>query len=238
MLQSQIQVTTPYSALHTKWRPCLTPDKTPSLRTPLDLLDVHGTQFAAKRGRVIYSEGETADYCYKLVSGSVRTVKLLSDGRRQVCEFLMPGELLGFGSQSEYYFTAEAVTDAMLVRYSRKSVDALIEEDSAVAQQVRRLASHDLQGAYERMVLMCHKSAQQRVAWFLLNMAERSGTSDDDFVLLTMTRTDVADYLGMALETVSRAIGHLKRKGIIALENVNRIAFLDRDMLEQARGEV
>ena len=238
MLQSQIQITTPYSALQTKWQPRLTPSKSPRLGNPLDLLDDRGTKFTAKRGRIIYSEGELADYCYKLVSGSVRTVKLLSDGRRQVCEFLMPGELLGFGSQGEYYFTAEAVTDAELVRYSRRSVEALIEEDSAVAQQIRRLASHDLQGAYERMVLMCHKSAQQRVAWFLLNMAERSGTADDDFVLLSMTRTDVADYLGMALETVSRAIGQLKRKGIIALENVNRIAFLDRDLLEQARGEV
>jgi CRP/FNR family transcriptional regulator, nitrogen fixation regulation protein len=238
MLQSQIQVTTPYSALQTKWHPDLTTSKLPASRNPLDLLDTRGNHISVKRGRVIYTEGETADYCYKLVSGSVRTVKLLSDGRRQVCEFLMPGEHLGFGSQGEYYFTAEAVSDAELVRYSRRSVEALIREDSAVAQRLRQLASHDLQGAYERMVLMCHKSAQQRVAWFLLNMAERSGTDDDDFVLLSMTRTDIADYLGMALETVSRAIGQLKRKGVIALENVNRIIFLDRDMLEQSRGEV
>ena len=84
---------------------------------------------------------------------------------------------------------------------------------------------------------MCHKSAQQRIAWFLLSMAERSGSDADDFVNLPMTRTDIADYLGMALETVSRAIGQLKRKGVISLENVSRIVFLNRDLLEEARGE-
>ena len=238
MLQSQIQVPTLYQALQSQLRLDRSASKPVALQNPLDLLDARGIHFSVKRGRVIYTEGETADYCYKLVSGNVRTVKLLSDGRRQVCEFLMPGDHLGFGSQGEYYFTAEAVSDAELVRYSRKSVEALIREDTAVAQRLRQLASHDLQGAYERMVLLCHKSAQQRVAWFLLNMAERSGTDEDDFVLLSMTRTDIADYLGMALETVSRAIGQLKHKGIIALENVNRILFLDRDMLEQSRGEV
>ncbi len=191
-----------------------------------------------KRGQVIYSEGEDAEYFYKLVTGSVRTVKLLSDGRRQVCEFLLPGELLGLDSRGEYYFSAEAVTKTTLIRYARHNVETLIEEDTEVAQQVRMLASHDLQDAYERMVLMCHKSAQQRVAWFLLDMADRSGTSDDSFVVLPMTRADVADYLGMALETVSRVISNLKRKGIIALENVNRITFIDRNLLERTCGEI
>ncbi len=236
MLQSHIEFKAPHRALHTKWRARFGSELA-TMRNPLAILDSRGTRHTVKRGQIIHSEGEPAEYCYKLVSGCVRTVKLLSGGSRQVCEFLMPGELLGFDSQGDYYFSAEAVSNATLIRYSRKTVDALIEAESDVAQKIRELASHDLQGAYERMVLMCHKSAQQRIAWFLLSMAERSGSDADDFVNLPMTRTDIADYLGMALETVSRAIGQLKRKGVISLENVSRIVFLNRDLLEEARGE-
>ena len=238
MLESQIQIGPSCSAFHAGWQTRGSDYQNSAPKSPFDLLDSRGTEVSLRRGQVIYSEGEDAKYFYKLVSGSVRTVKLLSDGRRQVCEFLLPGEILGLDSRNEYYFSAEAVTKTRLMRYARRSVEALIEEDPIVAQKVRVLASHDLQVAYERMVLMCHKSAQQRVAWFLLDMANRSGTSNEGFVLLPMTRADVADYLGMALETVSRAISHLKRKGIISLENVNKITFLNRNLLERACGEV
>ncbi len=218
------------------WRPQVIAEQSSRPTDPFSLLERLGTKVTVKRGREIYAEGDASDCCYKLVKGTVRTVKLLSNGRRQVCEFLMPGELFGFETQDNYFFSAEAVTDAVLLRYSKRSVERLIGAEPALAQQIRCLTSSGLQGAYERMVLLCHKSAQQRVAWFLLNIAERSGTYDDDFAILHMTRTDIADYLGMALETVSRVLGQFKRNNIISVEGISRISFKDRDELVSVCG--
>jgi len=201
-------------------------------RNPLDALDALGTRMTVKRGQEIYAEGGDAGYCYKLVSGSVRLVKLMSDGQRQICEFLVPGDMLGFETQGEYYFSAEAVTDAVLMRYSRRNAELLINENPAAARFVRSMTAATLQGAYERMVLLCHKSAQERVAWFLLEMADRSKVRGDGCVELPMTRSDIADYLGMVIETVSRVLTQLKQSGVIVMKSVNRIALVDREGLE------
>jgi len=208
-----------------------------SSRNPLDVLDAEGTRMVVKRGQEIYAEGHATNFCYKLVSGSVRLVKLMSDGQRQICEFLVAGDLLGFELQDEHYFSAEATTESVLIRYSRRSAERLINEDPAAARFVRKLTSTSLQGAYERMVLLCHKSAQERMAWFLLEMANRSKLQDGGCVDLLMTRSDIADYLGMVIETVSRVLTQLRNAGVIALKTVNRVALLDRDGLEEILGE-
>jgi len=144
----------------------------------------------------------------------------------------VPGDMLGFETQGEYYFSAEAVTDAVLMRYSRRNAELLINENPAAARFVRSMTAATLQGAYERMVLLCHKSAQERVAWFLLEMADRSKVRGDGCVELPMTRSDIADYLGMVIETVSRVLTQLKQSGVIVMKSVNRIALVDREGLE------
>ena len=204
--------------------------------TPLDALNALGTRIVVRRGREVYAEGDPAKFCYKLISGSVRAVKQMADGHRQICEFLLPGGYLGFESQGEYYFGAEAVTDAVLISYPRQRVERLIAENPAFAGEIRRLATRGLQSAYQRMVLLTHKSAEERMAWFLLELAERS--ENEDCIDLPMSRTDIADYLGMVIETVSRALSQLKRAGTIAMKSVNRIQLIDRDMLEHVRGEI
>lgn len=218
------------STAQPSWTPAFS--NTARTRNPLDALDHAGARMTAKRGQEIYAEGDTARYCYKLLSGSIRLVKLMSDGQRQICEFLVPGDLLGFESQDEHYFSAEAVTDVVLMRYSRRTTEQLISENSAAASFVRSLTSASLQGAYERMVLLCHKSAQERVAWFLLEMAERSKAGEGDCVDLPMSRSDIADYLGMVIETVSRVLTQLKQRGVIVMKSVNKIALVDREKLE------
>ena len=206
-------------------------------RQPLQALEPFGQQMAIRRGKEIYSEGATADHCYKIISGSVRLVKLMSDGHRQICEFLVAGDLFGFEGEDERYFSAEAVNDCVLVRYNRRSVDTLIGEDMAFARHMRRLTSKGLEGAYKRMVLLCHKTAHERVAWFLLELAARTA-NDNDCIQLPMTRGDIADYLGMVIETVSRTLTQLKESGVIAMQSVNRIKLVDRDALEEARGDL
>jgi CRP-like cAMP-binding protein len=200
--------------------------------SPLDALNKEGTRLTVKRGQEIYAEGDDAGYCYKLLSGSVRLVKLMSNGERQICEFLVPGDLMGFEPQDEHYFSSEAVTDAVLIRYTRRAAERLINDDPAAARFVRNLTSSSLQGAYERMVLLCHKSAQERMAWFLLEMAERSKAGNSDCVELPMTRSDIADYLGMVIETVSRVLTQLRQKGVIVMKGVNSIRLVDRNGLE------
>lgn len=202
-----------------------------------DLLAGHGTRIAVKRGQEIFAEGDTAESCYRVIEGSIRLVKLMVDGRRQVCEFLKAGDLLGFETDDEYYFSAEAVSDCTLVRYSRRAVETLLAENKLFARHVRKVTARGLQDAYQRMVLLCHKSAQERIAWFLLNMADRAGI-DTGYIHLPMTRTDIANYLGMAIETVSRVLGQFKQNGAIIQKSLHRIQLVDRDALELVRGEV
>lgn len=203
---------------------------------PLDLLAGAGTRITVKRGQEIFAEGGDADACYRLVEGSVRLVKLMVDGRRQVCAFPRTGDFLGFETDDEHYFSAEAVSDCTLVRYPRRIVETLLAEDKSFARHVRKITARGLQEAYQRMVLLCHKSAQERIAWFLLDLADRNDANGA--IHLPMTRTDIANYLGMAIETVSRTLGQLKQSGAIAQKSLNRIQVLDRDALELVRGEV
>lgn len=202
-----------------------------------NLLSGHGTRITLKRGQEIFAEGDNAESCYRLLDGSVRLVKLMVDGRRQVCEFLKAGDLLGFETDDEHYFSAEAVSDCVLVRYSRRAVETLLAEDKLFARHVRKVTARGLQDAYQRMVLLCHKSAQERIAWFLLTMADRAGI-ENGYIHLPMTRTDIANYLGMAIETVSRVLGQFKQNGAIIQKSLNRIQVVDRDALELVRGEV
>jgi CRP/FNR family nitrogen fixation transcriptional regulator len=203
----------------------------------LELLAGLGTRITVKRGQEIFAEGADADNCYRLVDGSARLVKLMADGRRQVCEFLKAGDLLGFEAGKEHYFSAEAVSDCTLVRYPHRAVETLLSEDKTFARHVRQVAARGLQDAYQRMVLLCHKSAQERIAWFLLEMEGRAA-NDSGSIYLPMTRTDIANYLGMAIETVSRVLGQFKQTGAIAQKSLNRIQVLNRDALEAARGDV
>lgn len=205
------------------------------LPSPLAALAALGTQITVARGHEITAEGASADYCFRVVSGSVRLVKLMADGRRQVCEFLVAGDFIGLEARDQNYFSAEAVSETVLVRYPRRQVETMIAATPALAQHVHALTSTVLQRAYERMVLICHKTAHERIAWFLLEMIKRS--SAEDSVVLPMTRSDIADYLGLVIETVSRVLTHLKTSGTIAIRNVNRIVLLDRDALEAAVGE-
>ena len=117
----------------------------------LDPLASAGASIAIKRGDEIVTEGDAAEYCYKVVSGNVRLVKLVADGRRQVCEFLVPGDFIGLTAEADHYFTAEATADSVLMRYPRRQVESLIAATPSLAQHIHKLTATGLQRAYERM---------------------------------------------------------------------------------------
>jgi len=189
------------------------------------------TKHSVLAGETVFDEGDDAVYFYKLLTGSLRLVKVVADGHRQICDFYLPGDLVGFSNAAEHEFSAEAIQDCTLVRYRRRDTDTLIKTDAVFACELQALTAKGLSSAYAHMVRLCHRSAHDRLAWFLLAMAERS-QSADGWIALPMTRIDIADYLGMAHETVSRAFTQLKKAGVIVEPTLNRIKLVDRGALQ------
>ena len=189
-------------------------------RTPpqdaFDVLEQFGARQGLRRGHEFYAAGDAAEFGYRIVSGCIRTVGLDEDGRRQIAEFLLPGDLFGFDSLGTHDLSAEALTDAVVVRYPRRVVDALAEQHGALALRLRDLTMQTLRRAHQKMFLLGRKSAGERIAAFLLEMAERAPGAARGAVELPMTRGDIADHLGLTIETVSRTMAQLCRDGTIA----------------------
>ena len=178
-----------------------------SLTTEPDSFEMMGTSMSFARNAEIYGENEPAEYLYKLVSGSVRTSKILNDGRRQIGAFYLPGDIFGFDIGNEHALSAEAISDAMVIVVKRSAIEALAARDSEVARQLWAMTARELHRMQEHILLLI-KTAQERVAGFLLEMAARIKSVNE--VELPMSRQDIADYLGLTIETVSRTLTILK----------------------------
>jgi CRP/FNR family nitrogen fixation transcriptional regulator len=183
-------------------------------------IELMGTPISFARNAEIYGEKEPADYIYKVVSGAVRTYKVLIDGRRQIAAFYLPGDMFGLETGEEHAFSAEAVIDAKVLVIRRSLVSALAARDARVAHQLWTLAGRELQRTQNHALLLV-RTAPERVASFLLEMAER--IQCDDEVELPMSRQDVADYLGLTIETVSRMLTRLENASAISLPTSKRI---------------
>ena len=189
-----------------------------------------GTRLSVSRNAEIYAEGSRADCWYKVISGAVRICKLLADGRRHIAEFCFTGDCFGVDNASERVYSAEAVDDVIIMRYARGATEQLVDQSPAVARLLREVMLRDLATAHSRTLLLGRMTAPQRVAAFLLEMFERR---DRTRVLdLPMARNDIADYLGLTIETVCRILSAFKREGTIAIPNPHRIELLDRTALE------
>ena len=206
-------------------------------RDPLDLLEQFGSTISVLRDREIHGQGDQAAWCYRVISGCVRVVNLMEDGRRQISEFLMPGDTLGFDALEIYDFAAEAVSDVVLRRYPRRMVDALAERNVALARRVRDVISTSLRMAHARLVLLGRKTASERISSFLLEMVERLPQAHANILDLPMSRTDMADHLGLTIETVCRVLAHLRRDGTIAINRAS-ITIRNTTALQQVASEV
>jgi CRP/FNR family nitrogen fixation transcriptional regulator len=182
------------------------------------------------RNSELYGENEPADYLYKVVSGTVRTYKVLVDGRRQIGGFHLPGDMFGFESGDGHTFSAEAITDCKILVIRRSAVIALAARDNDVAQQMWALTARELQRVQDHIMVLI-KSAQERVASFLLEMAGRA--AGGGAVELPMSRQDIADYLGLTIETVSRTLTQLEKTAAIELPTSRRIVLRNRSALSR-----
>jgi len=180
--------------------------------------------------REIFSDGESADTFFKVVSGTVRTCKFLNDGRRQIEAFYGPGEVFGFERDGVHHLSAEAVSECNLVAYRRRGVEAALVEDGELARQLLNYALHSATDAQTHALLLGRRGAAEKVAAFLLEWVSRSGQSA--LAVLPMSRQDMADYLGLTIETVSRTLSQFEREGLISIPNARQIRIARRDALE------
>lgn len=188
--------------------------------------------FAA--GDPIVDEGEPADFVYTLTAGAVRLYRLLADGRRSVTGFLFPGDFLGVSMRGSYGASAESITPVTMCRFQRTELERLMEEIPTLERRMFARATEELYLMQEQIVLLGRKSAAERVASFLRGLSTRQEKRHlpANPVIVPMTRTDIADYLGLTTETVSRTITQFKSKGLISVENASRIRIVDTDQLD------
>lgn len=179
-----------------------------------------GAPIPYARDSEIYGEGEQADYIYQVVSGAVRTYKILNDGRRQIGAFYLPGDIFGLEIGDCHELSAEAVSDCTVAVIKRSALANLAKDDSSISQALWTLTARELQRV-QKHVLLLVRSAQERVASFLLEMADRTAASGP--VVLPMSRRDIADYLGLTIETVSRALAALEGQAAIAMTGARRV---------------
>ncbi len=193
-------------------------------------IDLMGLVMPFARNEEIYGEGESADYAYKVLSGSVRVYKVLNDGRRQISAFYLPGDIFGLEPGDEHAFSADAIANSNILVVKRSAVAALTARDITSAQQLWALTARELQYMQDHVVLLV-KSARERIASFLLQMGQRVSSANE--IELPMSRQDIADYLGLTIETVSRTLTQLENSAAIALPASRRIVIRNRAALTQ-----
>jgi CRP/FNR family transcriptional regulator, nitrogen fixation regulation protein len=188
-------------------------------------------EFTYKKGTEIYGEKEPAEYVYQVKAGAVRSYKLLSDGRRQIGAFHLVGDIFGLENGSEHRFTAEAIVDTTVRLIRRRSLELVAENDAMVARNLLSMTTNNLQHAEDHMLLLGRKTSLERVAAFLIEMDKRLTAAG--VMALPMSRRDIADYLGLTLETVSRALSRLHELGILGFIGTNQrqIVLVDRRQL-------
>jgi CRP/FNR family transcriptional regulator, nitrogen fixation regulation protein len=187
-----------------------------------------GAPMRFARNAEIYGEDEPAEFLYQVVSGAVRTYRMLDDGRRQVIAFYLPGDIFGVEAGKIRLSSAEAVSESQLLVVKRSSLMARADHERDLAKQLWTATVRELQRVQQHSLVLI-KSAEERVAGFLLEMASRC--SGGLTVELPMSRQDIADYLGLTIETVSRTFTQLVQSGTIALETSRRIQLRNRAAL-------
>jgi len=183
------------------------------------------------RDEEIFGEGESADYVYQVVSGAVRTHRILRDGRRQIDEFHFAGDYFGLELGESHRVTAEAMCDASIRLIRRGALSDLAARRGDAARAILRLTAEGLQRSQDHVLMLGRRSAIERVAGLLLDIAHRTNAFAE--LDVPMSRQDMADYLGLTIETVSRTLTSLQDEGLIALPSVRHVVLKDRRALER-----
>jgi CRP/FNR family transcriptional regulator len=185
--------------------------------------------------RMLFHEGDVAEYAYNVTRGAMKLYKLLPDGRRQITGFLLSGDFLGLAGTDGYSYSAETITAVELCRFPRRKLDELFKTFPQLEHRMLKLATDELIAAQDQMLLLGRRTAAEKVASFLVRLSERErlrGQSGNP-VLLPMTRGDIADYLGLTIETVSRTMSQFKRDKLIRQRSLTEIELVNADRLAE-----
>jgi CRP/FNR family nitrogen fixation transcriptional regulator len=200
---------------------------------PLKRLDQLAVIRPCRRGQEICSQGRPADYWYCVMSGAARRYVIRLDGRRQIVDLLLPGDAFGFTSGEECDCTTEAIAEGTVVAaYPRKRVETLADSDPELAREIRQIVLHALTRLQAQLLIVGRITASEKIGSFILEMATRLSGEQGNTVALPMSRYDIADYLAVSVETVSRALSDLKHRGVIKLSGARIVRIIDRDALE------
>jgi CRP/FNR family transcriptional regulator len=185
-----------------------------------------GITIQAAPGQTIVLEGDPCGSCFRVLTGAVRLHKGTADGRRQLIDFLVAGDCFGLIG-SHYSYGVEAITQSTLVRVSRAAVSAAVREQPRIAERLIERAAAELARAHEHMLLLGRKNAQEKVASLLVELARRLGADEARPAFrLPISRQEMADHLGLTVETVSRTMTRLRQKGFIALPTPHNVELL------------
>ena len=183
------------------------------------------------QGQTLFHEGDPATRVFTITRGTLKLYTLLPDGRRQVTGFLFPGDFLGISLDEQHAVSAEALDEVQLCAFSRNRFGAFVEGHPAMERQLYCVAANELSAARQQMVLLGRKSALERLASFFLQQlerAERTGGEKASSFDLPMSRSDIADYLGLTKETISRSLAQLRDLRLVRLVTLDRVMVLDR----------
>jgi CRP/FNR family transcriptional regulator, nitrogen fixation regulation protein len=219
---------TPAAASVQEWR------ASSSSNSPLGSLETMSTIARFAPGDLIYLSGDPADFWYRILSGACRRCAYGIGGSRQIVDFLRPGDLFGYEAQIVHSFSAEAIVSSTTVaRYPRRSAERVADSDPQVARRIRELAFGSVLRGQRRLLILGRATALEKVSSFLLEMTDCFRTRPDGPVTLPMSRYDIADYLAIAVETVSRALTNLREGGAIQFDGVRCVQIRDRQSLEK-----
>jgi len=204
----------------------------------LSRMEALSEEVELRPGEILAREGDAAAHVFNITGGAVRVYKLMADGRRQIIGFLFAGDFLGLTSDKDYAFSAEALEPVTACRFNRKGYMGVVEQFPELESALLSRFTSDLSAAQAHMLLLGRKTARERVASFLRDLSARAARrgADADSVHLVMTRGEIADYLGLTLETVSRTLSALKSKGAIRQTDSRTYTILARRQLEAMSG--
>lgn len=204
-----------------------------------------GQSVAAAQTRIVerkehvFCDGDDATHIYKVEAGHVCIYHMLADGRRQVIDFAFPGDFIGLGVVGQHTTSAQATERTRLRSLPVSELRNVVLDNPQLGLDLYETLSDELSSARELLLSVSQRSAHERVAGFLLALSQRNARrgEDADTIVLPMTRTDIADYLGLTIETISRTFSKLRRNGLIDIEQCILITIIDRDaLIEMAEG--
>lgn len=205
---------------------------------PLQCLDAMAAITPCRQRQEICRQGQTANTLYRVLDGAALRCVIKSDGRRQVVDLLFSGDFFGLTVGAEYDYTVEVVTPGTLMAgYPRKRVEAQADSNPQLARELRQIAFGEISRLQQQLLILGRITAQEKVGSFILAMADRLSNGHSDCVTLPVSRYDIADYLAVSVETVSRALSELKQRGLIRFAGTRVIQIIDREALEDSEHE-